>query len=102
MTQNIDQLRQEYEHVQAILLELIDLPREQRASALENRCAGNEQLRAAVQSLLQAHGDDGVSRFQPTSAPLRSTMPTAILSTRQVGPYKILQEIGEGGFGTVY
>ena len=41
--------------VENIFLDLCDLPPEQVAAELERRTAGNASLKAAVQSLLDAH-----------------------------------------------
>jgi serine/threonine protein kinase/tetratricopeptide (TPR) repeat protein len=79
-----------------IFAEVCDLAPEQRSAALEARCAGDATLRQAVQTLLDAHDNLGRFLAGPTSDFGGETAP------RQIGPYKLLQEIGEGGFGTVF
>src|SRR5687768_10857387 len=87
-----------------IFADLVDLPPDARADELARRTAGDDALRAAVQSLLDAHDRAGVflggPTFQPPQTTTTATTPAG--AQRQIGPYKILQEIGEGGFGTVY
>jgi eukaryotic-like serine/threonine-protein kinase len=62
---------------------------------LDEACHGDAPQRAKVQALLDAH-----ARPQPlldiTSAPPHE-MPGAL-----IGPYKLLEQIGEGGMGLVY
>src|SRR5688572_16631703 len=83
---------------------------------LERACAEDAALRAEVVSLLEASAragsfldspvvglpwpplDDrpGVKGSSPVAEPIREQLGTV------VGPYKLLQEIGQGGMGTVY
>src|SRR4051794_22099079 len=101
------------QHVSAIAKELFydicDLPREQRADFLNTRTAGDPALRAALESLLSAHDLAGAFMVGPTLAPgapgapeSTSTTDPELRARRVIGPYKLLQVIGEGGFGTVY
>jgi serine/threonine protein kinase/tetratricopeptide (TPR) repeat protein len=77
---------------------------EDRASFLEQACAGNAVLRAAVEALLRANV--GASGFM--ERPARAALATADepqVSERPgtvIGPYKLLEQIGEGGFGVVF
>ena len=87
-----------------IFLDLVELPREQRAAELQRRTPGDPALRAAVQSLLDAN--DRAQGFLAGPTVEQSSVARATESgevpLQQVGPYKLLQVIGEGGFGTVY
>jgi serine/threonine protein kinase len=77
---------------------------EERAAYLNDACRDDAALRAEVESLLKAH--EGAGDFLDTAAvglvappdglPLIDS-PGAI-----IGRYKLLQVIGEGGFGVVY
>ncbi len=76
---------------------------DERPAFLEQACAGDPSLRAAVEALLRANV--GATGFleQPSPAPaatraepLRETPGTVI------GPYKLIEQIGEGGMGTVW
>src|SRR5262245_13399978 len=71
----------------------------QRAAFLEQACAGDEALRLRVERLLQRHQEPGsLLDAQPATvdAPPRERPGAA------VGPYKLLEQIGEGGFGCVF
>src|SRR5687767_4766022 len=86
-----------------IFLDLLELPRESRARELEKRTADDAALRAAVQSLLDAH--ESAEGFLAGPTVVNGNVAQAAVDDvpqRQIGPYKLLQVIGEGGFGTVY
>ncbi len=103
--------------LQDIFEHAIGLEREQRERYLVSACGDDAALRTEVEALLRAH--DGAAKFMasPTagSPPLAEAMPTADSSAAvtiaaplregpgtRIGPYKILQLIGEGGFGSVF
>jgi non-specific serine/threonine protein kinase/serine/threonine-protein kinase len=69
-------------------------PRE-RTAFLDYASNGDAALRREVESLVAAHTDAG-SRYE---APVVATDP---MLDRQVGAYRILRRIGEGGMGAVY
>src|SRR5829696_4847716 len=99
----------------------------ERAAYLGEACRGDAELRAQVETLLQDH--ERVGRFLGTAAgPIRTAgcgrdEPQAGDVTHSealgacaaaaagpgtegpgaiIGPYRLLQQIGEGGMGTVY
>ena len=82
----------------------------ERAAFLERECAGDLPLRARLERLLSAHGESKVffDDCRPALKPDESG--NAVQATggveaelgRRIGPYKLLQKIGEGGCGVVY
>src|SRR5690348_16970663 len=100
----------EQQHLSSVAKELFhdicDLPLEQRADFLNTRTAGNPALRQALESLLGAHDLAGGFLSGPTLGPdtagQTATTDPEVRAHRVIGPYKLLQVIGEGGFGTVY
>ncbi|MEZ6121099.1 MAG: serine/threonine-protein kinase [Pirellulaceae bacterium] len=84
---------------------ITDLDR--RDAYLNVVCKGNEHLRNRVQSLLDARAAAGDFL---DSSPIESAiadfeegqMQVERFANKQIGPYKLLEEIGEGGFGVVY
>ncbi len=72
----------------------------QREVYLEAACGGDHELKIRVDSLLLAVGDAG--EFLETS-PIHSQISddTEAVGTA-IGNYKLLEQIGEGGFGVVY
>jgi WD40 repeat protein/serine/threonine protein kinase len=71
-----------------------------RAAYLDQACAGNAALRADVESLLAAHEQAG--DFLGKTLRLPETDFVIERTGTMIGRYKVLQKIGEGGFGVVY
>src|SRR5215210_310966 len=81
----------------------IDSPSE-RAVYLDAACRGDALLRAEVDGLLSAAENAG-SFMQAPAATLSSTLLYRPVSERPgatIGPYKLMEQIGEGGFGLVF
>jgi serine/threonine protein kinase len=75
-------------------------PSEQLAF-LEEACGEDRELLARVQKLLEFHGCD--ESLEATSVSLGDTARIATLPAEtQIGPYTLVEQIGEGGFGCVY
>ena len=74
---------------------------EARRAYLDDKCTGDQPLRAEVEELLRHHAQIGPSSDQPavdeTQAPLRIERPGTV-----IGPYKLMEQIGEGGMGLVF
>ena len=86
-----------------------------RAAFLDVACAGQPELRARLEKLLQAHEQPAALLDEPGPAgePTGEDMPglwvdPAAVSRltegpgTRIGPYKLLQQIGEGGMGVVF
>src|SRR5262245_13365385 len=74
----------------------------ERAAYVKQACAGNPRLHAGVDALLRAHAKpqpmlDAPPTPEPTSDEQITEMPGTV-----IGPYKLLEQIGEGGFGVGY
>src|ERR1700677_2227876 len=89
----------------------------QRQRFIEEACAGDDELRAAVEDLLKAQNDadqffsEGASSLISTSGGMADMLAAAeedddpifeVAPGTRVGRYKVLQKIGEGGCGVVY
>ncbi len=78
-----------------------------RRAFLDGACAGDAAMRGKVEGLIMAAEKDDEFLSQPTAD---SNMPGAATLAAplgegpgtKIGPYKILQLIGEGGFGSVF
>ena len=95
-------------------LNLSDL--EQRKLFLDQACAGNPELRAAVEGLLSAQGNaehffaKGASALNLPPEEIPAAIKEGISDKTfvdeqigtKIGPYKLLQKLGEGGCGVVY
>jgi serine/threonine protein kinase len=75
----------------------------ERAAYLEGAC-GDAALRAQVVALLRSHEQAESFLEQPlfVSSPTSDSAALTDGPGTQIGPYKLLQQIGEGGMGTVY
>src|SRR5262245_29443471 len=83
----------------------LERPLEARASFLAEACAGDEELRLEVDSLLaQGTSRDGVlsGGAVVAAAGLVSNVGHSVLTGRRIGAYQILAPIGAGGMGEVY
>src|SRR5262245_16363451 len=80
-------------------------PGPDRTSYLNRVCEDDEPLRKRLDRLLRAYGDAQSSLESPAmpgdSSPTVD-QPLAEQPGTQIGPYKPLQQIGEGGMGVVY
>src|SRR5437660_2064755 len=74
-------------------------PTEERLRFLTNACGKDAALLARVQALLRA--DEFGESFLPEQ-PKAAVVPITEKPGDRIGRYKLLQQIGEGGCGTVY
>src|SRR5580765_6017783 len=96
-----DKLRQLFDRVLAT-------PSEERKALLDRECAGDRELRQRLEAILEASEDD---RFLASPTEVDAPPPVDVedipLLPREgpgprIGPYTIVRQIGEGGFGAVF
>src|SRR5262245_10201875 len=90
--------------VKAIFCEALDLSTDQERSAyLDRACGGNTGLRSRIEALLHAYGDSGSFLEIPAGVPTVTVDPSPVTEGpgTVIGPYKLLEQIGEGGMGVV-
>jgi serine/threonine protein kinase len=75
-----------------------------RAAYLDQACGNNPELRQRLHELIAAQEKLGSFLDRPLSPPQRTVdyQPISEGPGTIIGPYKLLQQIGEGGFGVVY
>src|SRR5580765_2666104 len=81
----------------------------QRQAYLDEACAGQPELRQQVEQLLRLHQGAG-SFLQNPAAESAATatiqnaaeQPSGEAPGTVIGPYKLVEQIGEGGMGTVW
>src|SRR5215469_3831065 len=94
----------------AIFLEAVERHApDQWPAFLDRACAGQPDLRGRVEALLEAHREVGTDRHRELA---EGTDPGPVVTVdvppvRErpgdlIGPYKLLEQIGEGGFGVVF
>jgi serine/threonine protein kinase/dipeptidyl aminopeptidase/acylaminoacyl peptidase len=86
----------------SIFIELVDkVPRDQWSQHLDKACGNHYELRQEIVSLLDAHADDNFLAV-PAIAPTATESFASQLLDTDVGPYRLREQIGEGGMGIVY
>jgi serine/threonine protein kinase len=91
--------------VQAVFLAAVERPVAERPAVLDRECGSDAELRRRVETLLQAHDASGSFLEAPAAGPPIDTVQTPgtrLTIGTVVGPYKVLQLLGEGGMGAVY
>ena len=93
--------RERWQRVKQLVADAAVRPPGERARFLMEACPDEASIRRDAESLLAAHdaADDRFERGAPAAAALAGfRLPTG----RRLGPYQIVESIGEGGMGQVY
>jgi serine/threonine protein kinase/tetratricopeptide (TPR) repeat protein len=96
-----------WERAKKLFSEAVEKPPAQHSAFLDAACGEETELRTQIDALLQAHDEAGGFLASPT---LPETDPVTTAESRlaeetpgsRIGPYKLLEHIGEGGFGSVF
>ncbi len=84
----------------------LDRPAAEREAYVTDVCGDDAKLQARVRELLAAH--ERAQGFMPDDAPLSPEVEAELARLKpeeggeEIGPYKLREQIGEGGFGTVW
>jgi eukaryotic-like serine/threonine-protein kinase len=87
-----------------VFTEAVQLPIADRAAFLDRACAGDEDLRRRIEALLRSNDRAGAFLEQPPEVVGEGRIKAAggEKPGDRVGRYKLLQQIGEGGYGVVF
>ncbi len=96
-----------WQQIKHVLDEVLQCPPDEQASLLEALCEDNTSLRVDVESFLEAEAnapsflDDDAAKL---GAQLLGDLAPVDLVGRadQIGPYRLVEEMGSGGMGIVY
>ncbi len=96
---------EQWQKVEAVLQAALDRPPGERASFLDEACAGDVQLLNEATSLVSAYNEAGDFIEQPAIVRDASVLVGSDLADKlghEIGPYKIVKRLGVGGMGEVY
>ena len=90
--------------IEAIFHEALDCASAERAAFVAKACAGDESLHKEVQRLLASHENAGTYLGPFHSPEIEAEMERLKPEEagEHIGQYKLIEQIGEGGFGTVW
>jgi eukaryotic-like serine/threonine-protein kinase len=89
-----------WQQVKQILAEALELDFSARLRYLEHVCAGDRPLQTEVENLLAL--DQGTDEGVLVRLPIEELGGSNSWIGRRIGPYQIVEEIGQGGMGEVY
>ncbi|HUG20054.1 MAG TPA: serine/threonine-protein kinase, partial [Planctomycetaceae bacterium] len=88
---------------QKIFEQALELSAEERSAFVIEACGEDQKLRERIERLLNLHDAGGKFFEQPAANVLATEIsPVTEQPGDTIGPYKLLQQIGEGGMGVVY
>lgn len=93
-----------FEDIESLFHAALNLSEQRREAFLDEECGADSNLRVQVEALLREDENRDAYLDHPLVVDSTETTAHAFLKNdmSRIGPYKLLQEIGEGGFGVVY
>jgi serine/threonine protein kinase/Flp pilus assembly protein TadD len=92
-----------WRRVREIFDAALRLPAEQRDEYLDSACAGDADLHRELASLLNSYSEADAFLEKPAVSSLSTLFgPGKSWEGKIVGPYRVVEEIGQGGMGVIY
>jgi eukaryotic-like serine/threonine-protein kinase len=90
-----------WERIQYLFSAALEFSPEERQAYLASACDGDTDLLEDVNGLLaaDAQADSLWTRLKPAAEPTRETL---LQNEEEIGPYRVIAQIGAGGMGVVY
>jgi eukaryotic-like serine/threonine-protein kinase len=88
---------EQWEKIKEIFASALEQDPSQRAEFLRQVCAGDDSVRAELESLLSTYDSADATAKSP-----RATRAEEDIAGQKIGPYQVLRQIGMGGMGAVY
>jgi eukaryotic-like serine/threonine-protein kinase len=90
------------DQARSIFLAALEHAADQWPAFLDDACGANAEVRARADQLLHAHQAMGSIHGGGAGAPAASAEPLGERPGSVIGPYRLLEQIGEGGFAVVF
>jgi len=92
-----------WRQIKGLLESALERTSHEREAFLADACAGDLELRAEVDALLDSHARSGDFIEAPAYELLADSLAqTDLLPGTTVGPYEIIRRLGSGGMGDIY
>ena len=98
-----DPKSERWRQIREVFDSALKLPAEQRVVYLDQACAGDVEFRREVESLLDSYSEANEFLETPAYKSLAGLFGSGqSWEGKVVGPYRVVEEIGQGGMGVIY